>query len=154
MRALVVVRLCTVFVSCVILPASAAANQIAGLTGRHSAYCSNNEADNAEHSVDHLENWKNVYDSYQKYGACDDGAVAEGYSYSVARLLQTRWRSTLDLYRLAERDPKFEAFVLEHINGLMSPEQAREIRANARKNCPAKANELCKKLVHEIERPE
>jgi hypothetical protein len=49
--------------------------------------CTDERGARAEREASSLENWAAVYRSYQEYQGCDDGAISEGYSESVSRLL-------------------------------------------------------------------
>jgi hypothetical protein len=108
------------------------------------AACSPEEGKSAELVADQLQSWPDVHRAYAQYGKCDDGAVAEGFSDSIARLLAVRWESVGVLIRLAHLHPNFGEFVLKHIDSLMSPEQGRKIERNARLRCPNGAESLCR----------
>jgi hypothetical protein len=105
--------------------------------------CTRQDAMLAEKEASSLQDWQETYRSYKKFAQCDDGAIGEGYSASVARLLGDKWGSVDQLNRLAARDKSFETFVLRHIDELMSPAQAKQIRDNAVERCPAHAAWLC-----------
>jgi hypothetical protein len=94
--------------------------------------------------------WTEFYKSCKKFAKCDDGGVGEGYSESIDRLASDQWSTADQLNRLASRDQGFERFVLRHIDVLMTPEQARTIRANAETRCPSDAVRLCEKIINRI----
>src|ERR1700676_1997055 len=73
-------------------------------------------------------NWKELYQSYERYRSCDDGALAEAYSDYVAYLLARKWSEVKTLAVLARAHPDFETFVLRHVDEMMSPEQAKTIQ--------------------------
>jgi hypothetical protein len=114
------------------------------------ASCSKMQSDEAEKSVDTLKDWEAIYSSFRRYRACDDGAVAEGYSDAVAVQLANRWQATSRLVGLTSIDRAFREFVLRHIDTLMSPKQANEIYRNATKHCPATARSLCTQIVAQL----
>jgi 4-amino-4-deoxy-L-arabinose transferase-like glycosyltransferase len=101
----------------------------------------------AEKEASSLPNWPEVYKSYKTFAQCDDAAIGEGYSDSVARLLADAWDSADELNRLVSRDGAFESFVLRHIDELMSSSQAKRILENAAARCPAHAEPLCTAIV-------
>jgi hypothetical protein len=93
------------------------------------------------------QSWEDLYRSYVRYGKCDDGAVAEAHSEFVVYLLTIKWGHTRDLLPLAHAHPRFEKFVLRHVDELMTPEQGKLIERNATEHCPKSAADFCAKLI-------
>lgn len=100
------------------------------LAGDYQKSCTTQDAMMAEEQVPVLKNWGEVYQSYKAYGHCDDGALAEGYSDSISRLLSDEWSSADQLNRFVLRDRDFERFVLKHIDESMSWDLPEKIRNN------------------------
>ena len=50
------------------------------------------------------------------YEHCDDGAIAEGFSESVSRLLVEDWRNVDYLFASPHSSAKFRAFVVKPVN--------------------------------------
>jgi len=84
--------------------------------------------------------------SYNRYRGCDDGAISEGYSSSVASLLANRWNQLRDLIRLIRTDQSFQVFVLRHVDDTMTHDQDVVIQNNARLKCPQHAGQFCAAL--------
>jgi hypothetical protein len=103
-------------------------------------------------AVDQLTDWNGLYDEFKRYGHCDDGALDEGWSDVVVRLLTQDWKTVSVLSRLAAADTKFSDFVLQHVDELMSPDEARTIVVNARTKCPRNADKLCHALAEKADR--
>lgn len=78
--------------------------------------CTRQEAIQAETDSSSLKTWRDIYRSFRLYHHCDDGAISDDYSSSVASLLADRWDQARDLNALARRDPEFLAFVLHHVD--------------------------------------
>ncbi len=76
------------------------------------ANCSSADARAAEEGVDRLRTWADLHRAFARFAACDDGAIAEGWSDFVARTLATRWNRTTDLQRLVAKDEAFRNFVI------------------------------------------
>lgn len=108
--------------------------------------CTREEAQKAEYGASTLRTWEEVFRSYQHYKSCDDGAISEGYSSSVASLLADKWNELGDLVKLIEMDRAFETFVLRHIDDTMSHNQDVMIESNIRRKCPKSASQLCMAL--------
>lgn len=105
--------------------------------------CTREDAIKAETSASTLKTWQDVYSSYRRYKQCDDGAISEGYSASVADLLATHWDRVGELAKLSNAHPDFERFVLRHIDETMTMDQGNAIKDNAGRKCPAGARHTC-----------
>lgn len=114
--------------------------------------CTKEDAIQAETEASSLKGWVEVYRSYGRYAQCDDGAIGEGYSDSVARLLAEDWSNVNQLNTFALRDKGFEEFVLRHVDELISPAQQKKIFDNATAHCPAGLGKLCKRIVAQIKK--
>jgi hypothetical protein len=112
--------------------------------------CASEQARKAEAEADTLKSWKLVHLSFVNYVSCDDGAIAEGYSDSISRLLADRWQEFEKLQELAGQDPSFKDFVLRHIDESMSSEQAKAIEQNARFHCPVGGTALCGEILQRL----
>jgi hypothetical protein len=109
--------------------------------------CTNAEADKAEQEAETLRTWDALYKSYLRFGKCDDGAIADGYSESVARILVDHW-DTLPRLAVLSRDTKqFQKFVLSHVDATLNMDDVKKIRANAAHTCPKGQSDLCKQLT-------
>ena len=120
------------------------------------AACSSQTARKAEEQASTLKTWNALYQSFKHYAACDDGAIAEGYSNSVAALL-SEWDDIGSLNKLVIKDKKFGDFVIKHVDWLMTPSQLEAIDSHANKSCPTEVSGLCVRIrerVKEIRSPE
>jgi len=93
-----------------------------------------------------LKNWTEIYKSFKRFGHCDDGHIAEGYSDSIVRTLASRWNQTRRLNKLASSDSKFHAFVLRHIDATTDDRDLKKVMADAKEHCPSKAETLCREI--------
>jgi hypothetical protein len=105
--------------------------------------CPVTEAMAAEEEAASLKSWQDVYSSYRKYSHCDDGAIAEGYSDSITKLLANNWETLKDLKRFAEADKDFLKFILRHIDATADPEDSQKVYNNASQRCPKDFSNLC-----------
>jgi hypothetical protein len=112
--------------------------------------CTRDEAMQAEDEAVALRDWTAVYRSFKRYAHCDDGAISEGYSDSIARLLTREWKRVGDLERLTASDKSFEQFILHHIDETDLPEELKRISENARMRCPPKATRLCRLIAARV----
>jgi hypothetical protein len=108
------------------------------------AECGSEDARLAEQAIDHLKTWDDLHAAFKRYhNACDDGAIAEGYSDFVARGLANDWDRVAELNRLTARHAAFRAFVLRHIDGTAARADLQRAAANARTACPVDSAALC-----------
>jgi hypothetical protein len=115
--------------------------------------CTPEAAEEADNSLDGLNDWHRVYESFKRYAHCDDGAIAQGYSDKIAHLLADRWVSVEELFHLWRAHPRFGRFVLSHLDELMSPDQAKTIAENARRRCPPDSKKYCLSLERRAQAP-
>jgi len=87
--------------------------------------------------------WNALYQSWKSYPGCDDGALAEDYSESVARVLVDHWNTLPELAHLVRNDPEFREFVLKHIDATLDAGDVTKIRRKASAQCPAGLKKLC-----------
>ena len=108
--------------------------------------CTNLEAKYAETEADTLRSWDALHRSYQTYARCDDGAIAEGYSESVARILVDHWATLPRLDEIAKKDPSFQDFVLKHVDETLAMNDVKAIQMNATRHCPSHLGRFCRQL--------
>jgi phosphoglycolate phosphatase-like HAD superfamily hydrolase len=109
--------------------------------------CTQAEATQAEKEADSLKDWDQVYRAYKRFSYCDDGAIAEGYSDSVTKLLADDWKSFNRLLVLTNRNSDFRDFVLKHIDESVPGDRLAKIANNARSECPARGKNLCASIA-------
>jgi hypothetical protein len=105
--------------------------------------CAKAEAVEAEKEADSLSDWDQIYQSYKRFSQCDDGAIAEGYSDSITKLLADDWKSVGRLLALTNQNKNFRTFVLKHIDETVPGERLKKIVKNARSECVSGAETLC-----------
>jgi hypothetical protein len=98
-----------------------------------------------------LRSWYALYRSYKSYRQCDDGAIGEGYSESVARILVDHWNTLPQLARLARNDADFRAFVIGHVDATLNMDDVEKIRRNAKAQCPARLRIVCNDLAKQAD---
>jgi hypothetical protein len=101
--------------------------------------------------ADTIRTWDGLYRSYGLYRSCDDGAVGEGYSESVARILADHWGTLPRLADLGKKDGRFRQFVLRHVDASLDMKDIEEIKTRARTQCPRRLGTLCHELANEAD---
>lgn len=113
--------------------------------------CGAEEGKLAEADAETLRDWDSLQKSYAQYNNCDDGAIAEGYSESVARILVDHWETLPRLADLGKKNHSFQAFVLKHVDATINSDDIKKIAENAKTRCPSGLGGLCddlKKQAH------
>ncbi len=113
--------------------------------------CTGAEARRAEAEAVTLRTWDALYRSYKLYRQCDDGAIAEGYSESVARILVDHWDTLPQLAHLAKEDAEFRRFVMGHVDATLTIEDVEKIRRNAKTKCPTGLRGVCTDLAKQAD---
>jgi hypothetical protein len=90
--------------------------------------------------------WAGLYRLFKEFGACDDGAIGEGFSEDVTQLLLKRWAHIDALNHLIAADKSFEGFVLRHIDSTLDDDELTAIAHNARSHCPTGQSQLCRSI--------
>lgn len=90
-------------------------------------------------------NWATHYEIYQIYHVCDDGAIAEGFSWSVVKLLGKGGGGLAELNTLVAGDDEFRDFIFKHISGYSTRGELEPVIANAR-NCPSGLESFCEEI--------
>ena len=98
-----------------------------------------------------LRSWDALYKSYRSYRQCDDGAIGEGYSESVGRILVDHWNTLPRLTQLADEDARFRAFVMQHIDATLNMDDVERIKKSAKAQCPSGLRTLCRDLAKQAD---
>jgi hypothetical protein len=109
--------------------------------------CATRKAREAALEVGQQKSWAGVYSSFKRFRHCDDGDIAEEYSYAIGHLLAHNWDRLVDLIRLSASDKDFAEFVVLHINEDIWEGDAQIMVSNARRQCPPEAKWLCTSIV-------
>ena len=108
--------------------------------------CSKEETTNAEAAASNARDWDALYDTFHRFGHCDDRRVAAGFAHSVVWLLVSRWQDLHDLEHLAEANRSFRAFVMRHIDATADEPDLRRIVTRAQ-TCPGHARPICREIA-------
>jgi hypothetical protein len=117
----------------------------AGYAQKHP--CSDGEGRAALDEAVTLRSWDALYKSYKSYRHCDDGAIGEGYSESVARILVDHWNTLSRLAQLGNKDAEFRAFVVHHVDATLNMDDVEKIKTRTKAQCPNGLRTLCSDLA-------
>jgi hypothetical protein len=114
-------------------------------------HCTDVEGRRAETEAGGLRTWNSLYRSFRLYRQCDDGAIGEGYSESVARILVDHWNTLPQLDRLATKDDEFRRFVMRHVDATLNAGDLEKISKNAKMRCRTGLLAICNDLTKEAD---
>ena len=120
---------------------------VSGYSPAYSDVCTRETAIQAEATIDSMNSWNTLYSAYKKFSQCDDGAIAEGFSDVIVRLLIEHPIS----FKPLDNDKGFRVFVLNHIGELMTESEFTSLRAKVSQCGPGSTGEFCKKLKAKLE---
>jgi hypothetical protein len=100
-----------------------------------------------------LRSWDALYRSYKTFRQCDDGAISEGYSESVARILVDHWNTLPQLNRLTKNDPRFRLFVIGHLDATLNMDDVETVKKKAKTQCPTGLRTLCDDFTKQANAP-
>lgn len=112
--------------------------------------CTRQASEAADKNLDAIKTWKDLHAAFQLYRQCDDGALAEGYSEIVARLLADHWNDPTELLEIARSDTAFEAWAISHLDETTTNNDLVKIEGLARTACPKGADGLCRHIRQQL----
>jgi hypothetical protein len=95
-----------------------------------------------------VKSWSGLRKWFESYVDCDDGSLAEGVSDYVVVSLAQHWPDLPKLERQIEKNSRFEAFVLRHIDATTDLDDLAAIGRNATERCPSRSTTLCASLAN------
>jgi hypothetical protein len=92
-------------------------------------------------------NWSGLFQHWQQFRTCDDGAIGEGYSDAVVKLFANHWNQFSKFVALADRNPDFRRWTLRHIDASTSTDDLKTVVQNARRCMQGlTSRDLCRRL--------
>lgn len=98
--------------------------------------------------------WSDFFAVYKKYAVCDDGAIAEGFSDSAAKLFANHWDAIGDFIKLIKQDNDFRYFAIKHVDETDDLNDLVRAAQNAKEHCPAGQKQLCDEIWAQAEFPD
>jgi hypothetical protein len=112
-----------------------------------SSQCPRVKAMKAEIAAADVRSWGELFNAYLDYSVCDSGAIAEGFSDSVGRLLSADTVRWSELAGFVRRDDRFLGFIVRHIDETIPATTVDSIEQNAREKCPKSARNICQTVL-------
>lgn len=103
--------------------------------------------DTADRLLFKVKSWTDLRRWFTSYADCDDGNLADGISEDVVVFLARQWQDLPKLEREIQREPRFRAFVLAHIDATTDTADLEAVKKNASQSCPARSAALCASIA-------
>jgi len=100
----------------------------------------------AEQAVDRVVNWDLLYKAWQEYKHCDKGAVDDGFTDALLRLI-VDWKHVETFAKHVDADKAYKEFVHKHINSPAAKGDIDSIYSRAKMNCPKGLESFCKDIA-------
>lgn len=126
-----------------VLVAFAAASPAADRT------CTKADAAAAEKAVERVNNWAQLYKSWQDYRHCDTGAVAEGYTDALLRLL-VEWKDVGALAASMKKDADFAQWVHARLKSPAAKDDQPAVYSRVKASCPAGLDSFCAEIAESV----
>ncbi|MBL0010384.1 MAG: hypothetical protein IPP22_03890 [Nitrosomonas sp.] len=112
--------------------------------------CTEEEARSAEVIVATIGSWAELYQQFERYAHCDDGAIAEGFSESISLLLAEQWTDIPQVSAILIPNPTFQRFIIEHIDETVPVKRLERVGKNVRERCLSGLEDFCHKIEIEV----
>jgi hypothetical protein len=101
-------------------------------TGMARTTCSTQMYDRADASLENATgSWHALQKHQRIFASCDDGALAEGYSDAVVKLLANHWERFPVFAALSQRDPAFRRWAIRHIDSSAASDDLKRVVRHA-----------------------
>jgi len=111
--------------------------------------CTIEQAKEIEEKASTLKTWDQVFNAWQLFNHCDDGAIAEGFSESITLILFNHWAEKGHLIELIKENPDFEKFILKHIDQTVPSDRLSKLGHKAKMQCIDSTHDFCMKVLDE-----
>lgn len=111
--------------------------------------CTKADAANAEKAIERSNNWNQLYKSWQDYRHCDTGAVADGFTDSLMRLM-VEWKGVDALAAAMQKDPEFKEWVHARLKSPAAKDDQPTVYSRAKASCPAGMDTFCAELADAV----
>ncbi|HEX7466044.1 MAG TPA: hypothetical protein VF309_05340 [Usitatibacter sp.] len=111
--------------------------------------CTKADAVNGEKAIERANNWSQLYKTWQDYRHCDTGAVADGYTDSLMRLM-VEWKSVDALAAAMEKDPAFKEWIYARLKSPAAKDDQPAVYSRAMASCPKAMDAFCAELAESV----
>ena len=111
--------------------------------------CTKGDSANAEKAIERVLNWPQLQKAWQDYRHCDTGAVADGYTDALMRMM-VDWKGMESLGAAMQKDAQYKEFIYAHIKSPTAKDDHAMVYSRARASCPKGLDEFCTELAETV----
>ena len=111
--------------------------------------CTKADAANGEKAIERANNWNQLYKSWQDFRHCDTGAVADGYTDSLMRLM-VEWKGVDTLAAAMQKDPGFKEWVHARLQSPAAKDDQPAVYSRVMASCPKAMDAFCDELAESV----
>jgi len=108
--------------------------------------CTKADASAAGKAVERVNNWAQLYKSWQDYRHCDTGAVADGYTDALLRLF-VEWKDVGALAATMKKDAEFAQWVHERLKSPAAKDDQPAVYSRVKASCPSGMDSFCAEIA-------
>lgn len=114
--------------------------------------CTKADESNAQKAIDKVSTWASLNSTWKSFRHCDTGAVGEGFTDAILRLV-VDWKGVNQLADAMARDADYKTFILDHLRSPEAKGDAPDVYSRAKANCPGGLAEWCKEIAAAVHEP-
>jgi hypothetical protein len=111
--------------------------------------CSKAESAAAERAMDKIVGWASLYKAYADYRHCDTGAVSDGFTDAMLRLM-VDWKHVDQLAGNVAKDAEYKAWLHKHLLSPAAKDDLESVYSRAKSSCPAAQKDFCAALIEVV----
>jgi hypothetical protein len=117
----------------------------AAASGAADKACTKADAAAGAKAVERINNWSQLYKTWQDYRHCDTGDVAEGYTDALLRLF-VEWKDVGTLAASMKKDADFAQWVHARLKSPAAKDDAATVYSRVRASCPSGMDAFCTEI--------
>jgi len=111
--------------------------------------CTKADSANAEKAIERVLNWPQLQKTWQDYRHCDTGAVADGYTDALMRMM-VDWKGLDSLASAMQKNAEYKEFIYAHIKSPAAKDDHAMVYSRAKASCPKGLDEFCAELADTV----
>ncbi|MGZ5041633.1 MAG: hypothetical protein ACXWG1_01610 [Usitatibacter sp.] len=111
--------------------------------------CTKADAAAGAKAVERVNNWAQLYKSWQDYRHCDTGAVAEGYTDALLRLF-VEWKDVGTLAESMKKDAEYAQWVHARLKSPEAKDDAATVFSRVKASCPSGMDAFCTEIADSV----
>jgi hypothetical protein len=121
----------------------------AGLAAAADKACTKADAATGEKAIERVNNWNQMYKSWQDYRHCDAGAVADAYTDTLLRLF-VEWKGVDALAGTMKKDAQYNEWVHARLKSPAAKDDQAAVYSRVKASCPSGMDAFCSELAESV----